>query len=452
MDELEKDAMEGVGAAKAILYRKDALKNTEYFNRKLRSIHPSEILTAEIDGPDGKGTKPVFGLVSLLDISRITHSGSLVKDGERNLDTYNKLKEDGVLEDSVNRRIFINDDGIAALRYEPDNVILVVRHDPQVPTKLLVQFVDVVSPADCRVNVMARFDPSDLVSGTVEYRCHRDHVPDMEKLENSLKYLVGYLLDPDRIIRKTSPQIPGSFPGAIPYGNLQDPFNVMPPYPIDEMVNLPRMIIQDIAPFAYVNEPEHVPETMNIPYPKILFELGEGDERNLVVVERVTHMEVLIHLIMEVDTHHPFMTGGVVRVRHNGNDQPLDIQSEPFEDGYTRDESIDLAKFIIGFIAEFQVGNTIITTPGKVNRSDAPTARTGRKFRIVRMVMGVKTIRKPWQGGTHASPREHQRIGHWRTLRNGKRQWFPETTVNKGVPGKIDKVYLVSKKTDGQPS
>lgn len=33
----------------------------------------------------------------------------------------------------------------------------------------------------------------------------------------------------------------------------------------------------------------------------------------------------------------------------------------------------------------------------------------------------------------HKSPCEHTRRGHYRILRNGKRKWFPQTTVNLGV-------------------
>ncbi len=44
-------------------------------------------------------------------------------------------------------------------------------------------------------------------------------------------------------------------------------------------------------------------------------------------------------------------------------------------------------------------------------------------------------------GGTHASPIEHERRGHWRTYKSGKRTWVDAITVNKGVGGRIEKDY-----------
>lgn len=45
-------------------------------------------------------------------------------------------------------------------------------------------------------------------------------------------------------------------------------------------------------------------------------------------------------------------------------------------------------------------------------------------------------------GGSHASPREHVRRGHYRT-RNGKRYFVRSTVVNEGSKGKVEKSYKV---------
>lgn len=45
-------------------------------------------------------------------------------------------------------------------------------------------------------------------------------------------------------------------------------------------------------------------------------------------------------------------------------------------------------------------------------------------------------------GGTHASPREHVRRGHWRRTRSGERRWIGPVVVNEGSKvGKIEKEY-----------
>ena len=47
-------------------------------------------------------------------------------------------------------------------------------------------------------------------------------------------------------------------------------------------------------------------------------------------------------------------------------------------------------------------------------------------------------------GGTHASPRQHERRGHWRTCANGKRVWVRHCTVGDASRGTVFKDYKVS--------
>lgn len=57
------------------------------------------------------------------------------------------------------------------------------------------------------------------------------------------------------------------------------------------------------------------------------------------------------------------------------------------------------------------------------------------------------TIRKANEhlGGTHASPREHDRIAHDRRLPNGKTIRIQAQVINKGVEGRITKTYRIKK-------
>lgn len=215
----------------------------------------------------------------------------------------------------------------------------------------------------------------------------------------------------------------------------------MPGFPIDELVNLPRFIMNDIAPFAFVNEPEHVPDNLRMPYKKILFELGPEEDRHLIVATQWgEHMIALEYLHTDRET--PFLIGAMSGVQIE-KDGTMSIGLQP----YSTDTELAYrcTHAIIGFIAEFSVGNTVIGTQAKDPNRVIPPAGTTRKYRIVRVVMGVTTIRKPWQGGTHASPREHERMGHWRRVK-GEPRWFPPVTVNKGVIGRAMKEYHISKK------
>lgn len=57
---------------------------------------------------------------------------------------------------------------------------------------------------------------------------------------------------------------------------------------------------------------------------------------------------------------------------------------------------------------------------------------------------GVKSERKAHQGGTHASPRQHERRGHWRTYRSGKRVWVKNCVVGDPSLGHVKHAYVVA--------
>lgn len=48
------------------------------------------------------------------------------------------------------------------------------------------------------------------------------------------------------------------------------------------------------------------------------------------------------------------------------------------------------------------------------------------------------------QGGHHASPRKHDRRGHWRTMRSGKKAWVKNCVVGSAALGVVFKDYKVA--------
>lgn len=53
----------------------------------------------------------------------------------------------------------------------------------------------------------------------------------------------------------------------------------------------------------------------------------------------------------------------------------------------------------------------------------------------------------PPKGGTHASPRLHDRRGHWRTTASGKRVWVRDCKVGDASKGVVFKDYKIKDKT-----
>jgi hypothetical protein len=223
----------------------------------------------------------------------------------------------------------------------------------------------------------------------------------------------------------------------------------IPGFPLDELVNLPRFIMADVAPFAFVNEAQYKPTKLRLPYPKILFELGPEDNRHMVVVTQ--HGDYGYDFRTEylhTDKDTPFEIGAMSHV-DLGHGDILEINQMVYQTDPAVAEWTLMA--IIGFIAEFSVGNTIIGTQARDPNRVIPQPGTTRKYRIVRVVMGVTKVCKPWQGGTHASPREHERMGHWRRVK-GEPRWFPAVTVNKGVIGRVMKEYHVNHRNKPSPA
>lgn len=85
-------------------------------------------------------------------------------------------------------------------------------------------------------------------------------------------------------------------------------------------------------------------------------------------------------------------------------------------------------------------GNEKRVVPTSVNEDDVYWVRY--------LTIAEQERQKVHKGGTHASPREHERRGHWRRNCNGIPRWIPSRVVNKGVGGKFTKDYTVRCKTE----
>jgi len=59
------------------------------------------------------------------------------------------------------------------------------------------------------------------------------------------------------------------------------------------------------------------------------------------------------------------------------------------------------------------------------------------------LVVAPSKPQGPSLGGTHASPRKHDRRGHWRNTPKGKRVWVRNCTVGDAAKGIVMKDYIV---------
>jgi hypothetical protein len=103
-----------------------------------------------------------------------------------------------------------------------------------------------------------------------------------------------------------------------------------------------------------------------------------------------------------------------------------------------KDEVFAYIAPIYAFLEGLAVGVYSLKREGARDISDrtpAP-AKDGIMYKVLRMIPDRPAQEYIPKGGTHASPREHERRAYTRMGRNGKVQHIPATTVNKGkTPG-----------------
>lgn len=126
-----------------------------------------------------------------------------------------------------------------------------------------------------------------------------------------------------------------------------------------------------------------------------------------------------------------------------GNDE-IDFFIKCVDDEKVTDQ---LAKPIVAILAQFLRRlefSGFIPTPQRNSFINKKRAKAG-KAPIIFDWHTVRIERKPKSesnaGGTHASPRKHQRRGHWRTLGEDKKVWVKDCWVGDATKGMVFKDY-----------
>jgi hypothetical protein len=108
-------------------------------------------------------------------------------------------------------------------------------------------------------------------------------------------------------------------------------------------------------------------------------------------------------------------------------------------------------KNLFGFVEQFNRRDIVVTKIKNHSKKKSHGTKPYDDYWIIE-VPKPRYVHRESLGGTHASPREHERAGHWRDQRtkNGiKRIFIEKITVNKGIGKRIEKDYeLIPKPTD----
>lgn len=171
-----------------------------------------------------------------------------------------------------------------------------------------------------------------------------------------------------------------------------------------------------------------------LPYPKTALVCAYEDKKVLLLVNRLGTVTAVAGWLMDKKSYSktvPFtyiVTPDGVKVRH--------------EDGTQFDYRTSPATGVIAFIAAFleslemepATGHLPIKRPNwakKIRQGKVPT------YDWTTVVIEPSRPKNDPQGGTHASPRWHERRGHWRTMKSGKRVWVKNCEVGDKALGAV---------------
>ena len=112
----------------------------------------------------------------------------------------------------------------------------------------------------------------------------------------------------------------------------------------------------------------------------------------------------------------------------------------------TRQQIDPVLRMVCAVLAKLSEGGQAYKpTPQKtfINRKRAAKGKPALTFDWHTVEIGPKAIKIEAQGGTHASPRLHDRRGHWRTYPSGKKGWVKACKVGDASKGVVFKDYEV---------
>lgn len=200
---------------------------------------------------------------------------------------------------------------------------------------------------------------------------------------------------------------------------------------------------------------ENITVKLRLPYPKCVFIqqqaiVGYDQAAMNDFTDEVRAIELSPTKILFVCTYHgQYILVQVNQFRNKDDDSKVFYKAflaqgpdkvlgsgEP-ENRY-KDEIFAYVAPIYAFLEGLAVGMYSLKREGARDVSDkTPSpAKEGITYKVLRLVPDRPSQEYISKGGTHASPREHERRAYTRMSANGKVQHIPATTVNKGkTPG-----------------
>jgi len=178
-----------------------------------------------------------------------------------------------------------------------------------------------------------------------------------------------------------------------------------------------------------------------LPFPKVAVACQLGSNRLvllLVQTEQITGCVPMLLTPRGMSSGKAFgyvVQDGEVRVWHHDR-SPFDPKTSGAA-GY--------APLIAAFLLSLDTGPVAAYQPA-MRPNHAKRMRQGRppQYDWETIIIEPPQPKADPQGGTHASPRWHERRGHWRTTRSGKRCWVRNCEVGDKAKGAVFHDYVIN--------
>ena len=196
---------------------------------------------------------------------------------------------------------------------------------------------------------------------------------------------------------------------------------------------------------AYKSEQHISAEILSkkLPFEKVALVCAYEDKKALIFVFPIVNMTGVMgfqfekNKVMDLKPFSFFTDDEGVKVKHK--------DGTPFD--YRTSQAANVLAFIAAFIDSLEFDTVTAHQPikpknweKKIRQNKVPT------YDWTTIVIEPSKSRSEHQGGTHASPRWHERRGHWRTIKKtGKKVWIKHCEVGNKALGAVFHDYVINK-------
>ncbi len=181
-----------------------------------------------------------------------------------------------------------------------------------------------------------------------------------------------------------------------------------------------------------------------LPFPDVALVCGYEDKKVLLFVTRSGTLTGIAGLqwdkksVYDVPAFFFLVDQEGIKVRHKDG-TPFDYRTSP---------ATGVLAFVAAFLESLEVESATGYIPikranweKKVRQGKTPT------YDWTTITIAPTKPRGPDLGGTHASPRWHERRGHWRTMKSGKKCWVKNCEVGDKSRGAVFHDYQIKEET-----